>query len=204
MRDVIEIETERLKLRPLRMSDAARVARFAGDPGVARMVARVPEPYFEIAAEAWIMTLNARAPRGDEYVFAVELEGEGLVGAIGAHQVSGVRNQVSDGASDTRHLTPDTCFEVGYWFGRPFWGQGFATEALRGFLSEARKLGALQAGHFVDNPASGRVLEKGGFAYTGETTELFSMARGARAKTRRMRYAAPSERGFGVREAVAC
>lgn len=186
MRDVIEIETERLKLRPLRMSDAARVARFAGDPGVARMVARVPEPYFEIAAEAWIMTLNARAPRGDEHVFAVDLEGEGLVGAIGAHK------------------SGEGVFEIGYWFGRPFWGQGFATEALRGFLSEARKLGALQAGHFVDNPGSGRVLEKGGFAYTGKTTELFSMARGARAKTRRMRYAAPSERGFGLCEAAAC
>jgi RimJ/RimL family protein N-acetyltransferase len=186
MRDVIEIQTERLKLRPLRMSDAARVARFAGDPGVARMILRAPTPYLECAAEGWIMTLNARAPLGQDFVFAADIEGEGLVGVIGAHK-SG------DG------------FEVGYWFGRPYWGRGYATEALRGFVSEAQSLGALQAGHFVDNPASGRVLEKGGFAYTGETENLYSLGRNARASVKRMRYApAAMERGFGMREAVAC
>lgn len=185
MRDVIEIETERLKLRPLRMSDAARVARFAGDPGVARMILRAPVPYLECAAEGWIMTLNARAPLGEEFVFAADVEGEGLVGVIGAHK-SG------DG------------FEVGYWFGRPYWGQGYATEALRGFVSEAQSLGALQAGHFADNPASGRVLEKGGFSYTGEIENHYSLGRNARAPVKRMRYAPAVERAFGLREAVAC
>ena len=185
MRDVIEIETERLRLRPLRMSDAGRVARFAGDPGVARMILRAPTPYLECAAEGWIMTLNARAPLGEDFVFAADVAGEGLVGVIGAHK-SG------DG------------FEVGYWFGRPYWGQGYATEALCGFVSEAQSLGALQAGHFADNPASGRVLEKGGFAYTGETAELYSLGRNARATCKRMRYAPAVERGFGAREAVAC
>ena len=116
MRDVIEIETERLRLRPLRMSDAGRVARFAGDPGVARMILRAPTPYLECAAEGWIMTLNARAPLGADFVFAADVEGEGLVGVIGAHKRG------------------DESFEVGYWFGRPYWGQGYATEALRGFV----------------------------------------------------------------------
>ncbi len=32
MRDVIEIETKRLKLRGVRMSDAQRIARFCDDP----------------------------------------------------------------------------------------------------------------------------------------------------------------------------
>ena len=186
MRDVIEIETERLRLRPLRMSDAGRVARFAGDPGVAGMILRAPVPYLECAAEAWIMTLRARAPRGEEFVFAADAEGEGLVGVIGAHK------------------NADASFEVGYWFGRPYWGQGYATETLRGFISEARGLGVLEAGHFVDNPASGRVLEKGGFAYTGETETLYSLGRNARAQAKRMRYAPASERGSGAREAVAC
>jgi RimJ/RimL family protein N-acetyltransferase len=186
MRDVIEIETERLRLRPLRMSDAGRVARFAGDPGVARMILRAPTPYLECAAEGWIMTLNARKPLNEDFVYAVEREDEGLVGTIGAHKRG------------------DESFEVGYWFGRPYWGQGYATEALRGFISEARALGALQAGHFADNPASGRVLQKGGFAYTGETETLFSIGRGASAPVKRMLYAPALERGFGVREALAC
>jgi len=60
MRDVIEIETKRLKLRPVRMSDAPRIARFCDDPGVGRMLAMTPLPYLEAAAEGWIMTLHAR------------------------------------------------------------------------------------------------------------------------------------------------
>jgi RimJ/RimL family protein N-acetyltransferase len=183
MRDVIAIETRRLKLRRLRMSDAQRVARFCGDPQVGRMLAMTPLPYLVPAAEGWIMITRARAPRGRDFVFAVELPGEGLIGAVGAHQ------RGEDG------------FEVGYWFGRPFWGQGFATEALTGFLAEAKKLGGLEAGHFVDNPASGRVLAKTGFAYTGETRPMFSMARGESVPCRRMRYA-PERAGGAAREAA--
>jgi RimJ/RimL family protein N-acetyltransferase len=170
MRDVIEIETKRLKLRSLRIADAQRVARLCGDPDVARMILRAPLPYLEVAAEGWIMTLSARKPLGEDFVFAAELPGEGLIGVIGAHK------------------TGEATFEVGYWFGRPYWGRGFATETLSGFLSEAKALGHLTAGHFTDNPASGRVLEKGGFAYTGETANLFSLARGRSAPVKRMRY----------------
>jgi RimJ/RimL family protein N-acetyltransferase len=180
------IETRRLGLRPLRMSDAQRVALFCNDPGVGRNLAMTPLPYLTAAAEGWIMTLSARAPRGEEHVRAVELPGEGLIGVVGAHAKEGA-------------------FEVGYWYGRPYWGQGFATEALRGFVAEARALGALKSGHFADNPASGRVLEKSGFAYTGETEEMFSLGRGARAPCKRMRYAgAGAALDAPCRTALAC
>jgi RimJ/RimL family protein N-acetyltransferase len=185
MRDVAEIETERLRLRRLRMADAPRIARFCDDPGVGRNLAMTPLPYLPVAAEGWIMILAARAPAEQEFVFAVELEGEGLIGCIGAH--------VGEGAT-----------EIGYWYGRPYWGQGFASEALAGFVSEARKLGALTSGHFVDNPASGRVLEKGGFGYTGEVVEMFSMGRGARVPCKRMAYAARAELGERCAEAALC
>ena len=171
MRDVIEIETNRLKLRRLRLSDAQRIAQFCDDPGVGRNLAQTPLPYLPSAAEGWIMINAARAPLGRDFVYAVELPGEGLIGAIGAHK------RDEDG------------FELGYWFGRPYWGQGFASETLSGFLSEARTLGALEAGHFTDNPASGRVLQKNGFAYTGETEEAYSLGRAARGLVKRMRYA---------------
>lgn len=184
MRDVIEIGTERLRLRALRMQDAPAIARYAGDPQVARMILRAPVPYLPVAAEGWIMTLRARAPLGEDFVFGVELEGEGLIGVIGAHKRG-------EG------------FEVGYWVGRPYWGHGFASEALAGFVAQARGLGALHAGHFTDNLASGRVLAKNGFAYTGETEEAFSLGRGARATVKRMRYAPERrEAGFGARVAA--
>jgi RimJ/RimL family protein N-acetyltransferase len=184
MRDVSEIETQRLRLRALRMQDAPAVARLAGDTQVARMILRAPLPYLPVAAEGWIMTLRARAPLGEDFVFAADLEGEGLIGVIGAHKrVDG--------------------FEIGYWVGRPYWGHGFATEALQGFVDQARTLGALHAGHFTDNPASGRVLQKGGFAYTGETEEAYSLGRNARATVRRMRYRAETrDVGFGARVAA--
>ncbi len=172
MRDVIEIGTRRLKLRELRQSDAARVARFCGDPAVGRNLAMTPLPYLEAAAEGWIMIVRARAPQGRDVVFGVDLPGEGLIGCIGAHRKRG------------------EAFEVGYWFGRPYWGRGFATEALQGFVAQAQSLGALEAGHFIDNPASGRVLEKGGFAYTGETEPMFSLGRGESVACKRMRFAA--------------
>ena len=184
MRDVIEIGTPRLKLRRLRMSDAQRIAQFCDDPGVGRNLAQTPLPYLPVAAEGWILINAARASRGTDFVYAVELPGEGLIGAIGAHK------RGEDG------------FEMGYWFGRPYWGQGFATEAATAFVSEANKLGALNAGHFVDNPASGRVLSKVGFTYTGETLAMFSLGRGESVGCKRMRYAT-RERGASSREAVA-
>lgn len=186
MRDVYEIETKRLKLRRLRMSDAPRIAQLCGDPSVARMISHAPLPYLPVAAEGWLMTLAARAPLGEDFVYALDLEGDGMIGAIGAHK------------------TRQSGFEVGYWVGRAHWGRGFATEALNSFVAEAKALGQLVAGHFADNPASGRVLQKGGFAYTGETTPHFSMARGESAPCKRMRYAAgENERGFGLHEAAA-
>ncbi len=184
MRDVIEIETKRLKLRPIVMNDAPRIARFCNDPDVGRMLAQTPLPYLEAAAEGWIMTLNARAPLARDFVFAVELVGEGLIGAVGAHRGGEGEN-----------------VEIGYWFGRPYWGAGYGSEAVGAFVAEAASLGVLNAGHFVDNPASGRLLEKVGFAYTGETKRMFSMGRGESVDCLRMRLA-PRDRSASVAEAA--
>ena len=184
MRDVIEIETERLKLRRVRMSDAKRIARFCDDPRVGRMLAQTPLPYLEAAAEGWIMTMNARAPLERDFVFAAELPADGLIGVVGAHR----RGEGED-------------VEIGYWFGRPYWGAGFGSEAVGAFVALAKRLGPLTAGHFIDNPASGRLLEKVGFAYTGETKRMFSMGRGESVDSLRMRYAQVG-RGVDVGEAA--
>jgi RimJ/RimL family protein N-acetyltransferase len=62
----------------------------------------------------------------------------------------------------------------------PFWGQGYASEAVAALAEFAADLGRgpVVASHFADNPASGRVLAKNGFAYTGESAMRFSLARG--------------------------
>ena len=69
---------------------------------------------------------------------------------------------------------------LGYWIAREHWGQGYATEAARAVLQLAKVLGhqRIVANHFVDNPASGRVLRKLGFCPTGRVEQRLSAARG--------------------------
>ena len=60
--------------------------------------------------------------------------------------------------------------ELGYWIVPSHWGLGFATEAGQAVVAMARetlRIDRLVSGHFIDNPASGRVLDKLGFTVTG-------------------------------------
>jgi ribosomal-protein-alanine N-acetyltransferase len=66
---------------------------------------------------------------------------------------------------------PGGVAELGYWLGRCFWGNGFATEAGSAVVQYAfRTLGLarLTSGYFTENLASDRVLTKLGFVKTGE------------------------------------
>ena len=61
---------------------------------------------------------------------------------------------------------------IGYWIAKPYWNKGICTEALGLMIEHIRcrtDIKSLISGHFVDNPASGRVMEKCGFVPTGET-----------------------------------
>ena len=61
---------------------------------------------------------------------------------------------------------------IGYWIAKPYWNRGICTEALGLMIEHIRcmtDIKSLISGHFVDNPASGRVMEKCGFIPTGET-----------------------------------
>jgi RimJ/RimL family protein N-acetyltransferase len=164
------LETRRLVLRAPGARDIPRLAAFANDPLISRMTLRMPHPYGVADAEAFVLQVAAQDPVRAR-TFLIEHEDQGPVGVIGLFEDA------------------DPAPEVGYWIARPFWGRGFATEALQGattWASKALKCRALMAGHFSDNPASGRVLEKAGFLYTGEVRRGFSRARGAQAETRRM------------------
>lgn len=164
------VETRRLKLRAPQPQDCARLAVLADDLDVARMTLRMPHPYRLDDAQEFVARASAGDPRREQ-AFVIEHDDQGVVGAIGFFH--------------DRDRAP----EVGYWIGRPFWGRGLATEALTGGLDWARrrwKKRAVVAGHMADNPASGRVLDKAGFLYTGEVRRVHSRARGGEADVRRM------------------
>jgi len=164
------VETRRLTLRAPGFQDVSRLASLAGDLAIARMTLRMPHPYADRDAEDFVLQVASQDP-ARAATFVIEHEDHGPIGVIGLFEDA------------------DPAPEVGYWIGRPYWGRGFATEALDGALvwaSRKWKRRALTAGHFCDNPASGRVLEKAGFLYTGEIRNGFSRARGEPVKTRRM------------------
>ena len=87
------------------------------------------------------------------------------------------------------HRRDEPWSEIGYWLGRNFWGQGIATEAANALLDWAYRIRGdrvVSSGHFADNAASGRVLEKLGFLYTGEIRQRRSHARRDPTATRMM------------------
>jgi RimJ/RimL family protein N-acetyltransferase len=78
---------------------------------------------------------------------------------------------------------------MGYWIARGHWGRGIATEACTALIDIARTLGLpkLDGSHFLDNPESGRVLEKLGFEPVGIVAPRMSCARGEEVPARLMR-----------------
>lgn len=171
-----EIETRRLMLRAPEAVDAPRIATLCNDVDVARMTARMPHPYALSDAEVWIGKAQGQDPTAERN-FVIDHEDHGVIGMISLFP------QLEGGAGHG----PGT--ELGYCIGANWQGRGFATEAVQGALAWARnewRRRAVVAGHFADNPASGRVLEKAGFLYTGERRPMFSVARDDWAASRMM------------------
>ncbi|MDX2308786.1 MAG: GNAT family N-acetyltransferase [Hyphomicrobium sp.] len=150
------MRTKRLMLRELNDLDVRRVALLAGDYDVARMTARIPYPYTEYDARHWLSGIDQ-----GEFVRAVDYQGE-LIGLVGFTK------------------NPDRSAEIGYWIGKPWWGHGFATEAagaLVNYCFQSARIPRLIGAHFIDNPASARVIEKLGFRCIGSSS-AFCQARG--------------------------
>ncbi|ETI64882.1 GNAT family acetyltransferase [Sphingobium sp. C100] len=154
--------TPRLLLRPGWMEDAQALARTINDPAILRNLTRAPSPYGMDDAKAFLsLPHHPHLPR--LLAFTRTQGAPRLIGGCGVH------------------LDEQGAPELGYWIARPCWGLGFATEAARAVLGMARASGVrnIRAGHFTDNPASGNVLRKLGFCFTGETRKRHSLGRNA-------------------------
>ena len=160
--------TERLLLRPGWREDAPALFQAIADEPIVRNLAQAPWPYRPADAEAFLE--RERGPRDAACLIFLRTRGAPkLIGGIGF--------------APTDHGEA----EFGYWIARPYWGLGFATEAGRAVIANARdslRLPRLEAGHFLDNPASGRVLTKLGFRPTGRIVARYSAGRRAEAPCR--------------------
>jgi len=160
------IRSERLFLRPAWPEDWEELYPLINDRSVVHNIVSAPWPCDAQDARDFVQ----RPQEGMVPHFLVTLPtaaGARIVGAAGLGRHNGE-------------------LELGCWIARDHWGMGYATEAADAVIEVAKALGhrRVVAGHFVDNPASGRVLEKVGFKPTGELTLRHSRGRGSAAPSK--------------------
>lgn len=156
------IETERLILRPWGEEDAESLFKYAHDPAVGPVAGWPPHTSVENSREI-IRTVFA-APE----IYAVVLRATGEpVGSCGIM------------FADSQHSaeTSSREAEIGYWIGKPYWGQGLIPEAVRALLSrtfDGLGLDAVWCGYYDGNIKSKRVCEKCGFRYHHTNADVIS------------------------------
>ena len=144
------LDSARLVLRAPRESDIDSIVALLADPDVVRHTSQIPHPYARNDAEHFIAMAAAERRDGGGITLMIEERVSGkTIGAIGARTKPGTA-------------------ELGYWLGRPYWGQGYITEAARRVLRllfQDCGFGLVWASPEPANPASRRVLEKAGLLF---------------------------------------
>ncbi|MBR6623827.1 MAG: GNAT family N-acetyltransferase [Ruminococcus sp.] len=153
------LETERLILRRFDESDAENVYLYAKDPDVGPIAGWPPHKSVDESREVIRNVFS-----GSE-AYAVCLKSDNK--AIGAIELK------LNGHTDMTEKD-DEC-ELGYWLGKPFWGQGIIPEAVREILRHAFKdigMNKVWCGYYDGNVKSKRVQEKCGFRYQWTTPDV--------------------------------
>jgi len=152
------LTTERLRLRELSGDDIPQIVEHANNPKIAEMTLSIPYPYQEKDAKWWIDVAKKGFANKDHFIFAICPKSTNtFIGGIGL--------EID---------TPPNSAELGFWIAEPFWNQGYMTEAVLKVLSfgfQERDLTEIQAIHFLNNAASGRVMQKCGMIKEGELKE---------------------------------
>ena len=160
----LKLETERIRLRYLRKSDADYIYKYVRDPDIVQNTL-LPHPYKQ--EHAWefitLMTRARRRSKPNDIAFAIELlEIKTLIGIIGIHRINRVHNIA----------------EIGFWLGKPFRGMGLVPEAVRLTLRHSFRylnLERIYALVFTANKASCSVLMKCGFSLLGTMPKSHSL-----------------------------
>ena len=151
----VTLETDRLILRRFRFDDAMDMYRnWASDPEVTRFLTW---PTYETpeTANGILKLWESGYEKTDFYQWAIELKEIGQ--PIGSISVVRLNEQV-------------TSAEIGYCIGQPWWRKGITSEALGRvirFLFDEVGMNRIEAKHDVNNPGSGKVMQKCGMAFEG-------------------------------------
>lgn len=150
----MEIKCDGFILRPLVMSDAAALTKYANNRNISAYLRdSFPFPYSEKDAQ-WFISQQSEKEKGGLRL-GIEINGEigGIVGLYPQQDVYRVS------------------IELGYWLGEPFWGKGIMVKAVNAVVALAfennKELSRIYAQVYERNHASVRVLEKAGFTREG-------------------------------------
>jgi len=153
---MIEIETQRLRLREWRQQDKPAFARINADP---RVMEHYPNPLDRAGSDSLLERFKAAANSNGVAPWAVErLDTGEFIGYIGL-------SYFSDG------LPFSPCTEVGWRLAKVHWGQGFATEGALASLAygfEELGLDEIVSMTATSNTASERVMQKVGLIKHGD------------------------------------
>lgn len=156
------IETERLILRPWREADAPALYKYASDPAIGPTGGWHVHTSVENSMEI-IRTVFA-APEVYTVVLKDKDEPVGRCGIMFPDDTH---------TADMKSREA----EIGYWIGKPFWGQGLIPEAVGALLSRCfndLELDAVGCAHYDGNTKSKRVCEKAGFKYHHTNPDITS------------------------------
>lgn len=143
-------EAVRVRLDLPQADDFADLVYLANNRKVAVNLIQQPFPF--TVADAKALVAKAERPRIGAATFAIRLKSTGRLIGVARY----------------KQLEADSPVHVGYWIGEPFWGNGYATEAVHALVDHAftyTDVDELTAACRVTNPASRRVLMKSGFQY---------------------------------------
>ena len=178
MNDRMNIQTERLLFRPWEESDAEVLFKYASDPEVGPRAGWPPHQSVEDSR----CVIRDIFSNGHTWALVLKETGE-PVGCM-CYYTPGESN-IGIGPEDA---------EIGYWIARPYWNRGLCTEALQAMVDWCfHEMGfqTLWSDFFVDNPASGRVMEKCGFRDTGDINWCSRLYRGNERPVKIMRLEKP-------------
>ena len=152
------IRTARLTLRPFVEGDIDAMVALLNDWEVSQWLAVPPYPYRRADARFYVDHVRANHEAGNAIEFAIAVtDVDAVVGSVGLKRSCGD----AEGAA------------LGYWLGQPYWGHGYASEAVKAIVAYGfgtLGLRRIEAETDPENERSAHVLLKMGFRPVGQVS----------------------------------